>query len=364
MTNKFNRIGATITGAAMLLSSFVSAMPASAATTDISDTLSREKINEASVTHSIVFTTTDTDFPEDGVLTFGFVAAGFAGGVGAITATGGTGTVTGSYSSNDLVLTCTTADCGGTWTVTGMTATNPGSAGSKTVLVDGTLGASDFSFAVPITTEDQITVTATVNPFITFQVQASATTCDHGGDVIGDHSDFATNGGTVAFGVLSPGAISSSDAGGVNHICTFVSTNAASGYALTVKSNGGLSNGSQWINDNSSGEAADAVDGPQALVAGTEGYGMCLSSAVAPNMDDTLPLGDNLVGDGDFDQPANCASGDNDVAQLTSNTQTIGHNEGPVQEGTAQWLVKAAIAATTGAGSYSDTLTFIATGTF
>ena len=83
------------------------------------------------------------------------------------------------------------------------------------------------TFALTIVTDDQVGITASIDPSITFNVgtQTSVTTCD---------GTFAGNGGTVALGTLTSGAVASSDASSVAHICTRVTTNAASGATITV----------------------------------------------------------------------------------------------------------------------------------
>ena len=87
--------------------------------------------------------------------------------------------------------------------VTPFTATNPSGAGSSVVTLGGSAGITG-SFAVTTVTDDQVGVTASIDPSITFNVgaQAAATPCA---------GSFAGNGGSVGLGTLRIGAVASSD---------------------------------------------------------------------------------------------------------------------------------------------------------
>ena len=112
---------------------------------------------------------------------------------------------------------------------------------------------------------NQTTIRAQVDPTISFNAgtQSAATDCD---------GTFATNGGEVALGAISRTAVSSSDASAVHHICTRVSTNAATGASVYVTSlNAALK---------STATPGDTIPSITAtpLAGATAGYGLCVGS--------------------------------------------------------------------------------------
>jgi uncharacterized repeat protein (TIGR01451 family) len=266
------------------------------------------------------------------------------------------------FSAQNRTFTAEKHNCTGAVTLTGGTVINPSLPGLYRV---DWVNDDPGGMFVVITSEDQASLSATINGSMKFRVVASNTDCDHGDSASSTDSIPTGEGGTVALGSLLPTSVGSSDIASVSHICTFVSTNAGGGYALTVKSLNGqlksLSNPADAI------PPAPQTSGTATFTAGTPQYGMCLSTANAPNMDTTTPAGSNLTGTSPF-APGSCTGSNadgNSAGKLTTDVQTIGSNSGGVLESTAQWLLKTSIDSSTPPhNDYADTLTFIATGTF
>ena len=340
----------TLTAVIVIISlfEFNSFSALAASPTNLKDTLDRLKVS-VSATHSLSMTLPAGGITTGDTLTVTYTgfAADFAG---APVVTCGAGSATAGFGTNVLTLTGGGTACTGTLTVTPFTGTNPGSAGSKTIALGGSAGITG-SFAIAIVTDDQVSITATVDPFITFNVgsQAAVTGCD---------GTFVENGGTVALGTLTTGAVTSSDASSVAHICTRVTTNSASGAAVTVKSaNAALA---------STSTPADTIaSGTATLVAGTSGYGLCAGSAGGDSgKDTTVPVGASPSRTSPFDG-ASCTSSGHDVGGLTTNAQNLWTIASGSQNAFFRVYVKAAISGTVLPHSdYADTLTFVATATF
>jgi len=318
-----------------------------AAATGMSDTMSRNKISVPGVTHSVSMTLPSGTFT--GALTLTY--ANFSAFAGSPTGACATGTVAASATSNVLTLTLTGCTAG-TLTVTGFTGTNPVAAGSNTVTLAGAAGITG-SFALASVTDDQIGITASVEPSITFNVGAESSTTPCAGT-------FAGNGGTVALGTLSTAAVTSSDATtSIYHICTRVTTNAVSGAAVTVSSlNAALK---------STGTPADVITSATAspLLPGVTGYGMCVGSAGTDiGFDSTVPIGVTPVRASPFDH-ADCTSALHNIGILTVAPQSVWTLSAPSQNAFARLYIKAGISGTVRPHTdYADTLTFVATGTF
>lgn len=319
-----------------------------AAPTLLKDTLSTLKTS-TSATHSLSMTLPAGGITTGNTLTVTYTgfSADFAG---SPTVTCGAGTATAGFATNVLTLTGGGTACTGTLTVTPYTGTNPGSAGSKTITLAGSAGITG-TFAIAIVTDDQVSITASIDPSITFNVgaEASGTPCA---------TTFAGNGGTVALGTLTTGAVASSDASSVNHICSRVTTNAGSGATVTVKSlNAALK---------STGTPADTIaSGTATLVGGTSGYGLCAGSAGGDSgKDTTTPTGASPARSAPFNG-ASCTASGHDVGALTTGAQNVWTLAAASQNAFFRMYVKAAISGTVPAHSdYADTLTFVATGTF
>lgn len=385
MKTKYIRFVAKATAFVTVLSMFASIAPARAATlTSMSDVLTRLKVSVVA-DHELMFVTPTgvtagqtivVTFPSDFSIAASLnetdvdLAEGSTGTCSSATFTEKTlaatpsGTTWGAARTSATVFTFTsgtdTMTAGrclrirmGTNAVSGTTGdqqvTNATTPGSKTITLAA--GADSGTFSVAIVTDDQVSVTASVDPSLTFNVgaEAAATACA---------GTFAGNGGTVALGTLTTGAVASSDASSVNHICSRVSTNAGSGAVVTVKStNAALK---------STSTPADVINSATAtLAAGTSGYGLCAGSAGADSgRDSTTPAGATPARAAPFNG-ASCTSSGHDVGALTTAAQNVWTLATPSQNAFFRLYVKAAISATVPAhNDYTDTLTFVATGTF
>lgn len=182
------------------------------------------------------------------------------------------------------------------------------------------------TIAVSLITDDQVSVSATVNPSFTFSV----------------------SGNTLSFGVIPTNAIRYADTGtgsasepATNSTTKItISTNAPNGAIVTARSaNGGLV-GPQII----SAQAANAIS------AGNEGYGLYVK-AIGSSLSAASGFGPGkanaTLAISTFDQAIVTASG---VVGTTNNTADI--------------VLVAGIAATTQAGSYSDTIILTGVGRF
>jgi len=315
------------------------------------DTLGRLKAAETLVTHSVSMTLPNGGIPNGQTLTITY--ASFTAFAGSPTATCGTGTATAAVGSgNVLTITGSGSGCsvsGGTLTVTGFTGTNP-AAGTYTATLAGSATITG-TFSLVIVSDDQVTISASIDPSITFNVgsQAAATACS---------GSFSGNGGAVALGTLTTGAVASSDASSIAHICSRITTNAGSGAAVTVRSaNAALT---------STSTPADTIaSGTATLTAGTSGYGLCAGSAGGDSgRDSTTPVGAAPSRVAPFNG-ASCTSTGHDVGALTTSPQNVWTVAGVSQNAFFRLYIKAAISGTVPAhADYSDTLTFVATGTF
>lgn len=156
------------------------------------------------------------------------------------------------------------------------------------------------------------------------------------------------------------GAITTSDTrvsgstDSINYIWLDVSSSASGGVVITVVN----TNGSNGLVSTS--VPADTINSADGSVAdGTENYGLCIvaASAVSGTLDDEGGYdGDTCAGNSET----------NNVQQLTSTGEILFDTNGAsITTGRAQISVNASISSTTPAhDNYTDTLTFIATGTF
>jgi len=204
---------------------------------------------------------------------------------------------------------------------------NGGLATTHTVTAGGVFGDSG-SLSIDIISDDQIAISATVDPTITFTV----TTVDN----------------TVSFGTLSTGTGRwATDGGGANASATTptsahtmsIATNAASGYAVTYNGDT-LKAGTPSIDVASVDEDSDGSPG-------TEQFGL----AVSTNGNATIATGYLRDSVSDFTFVANT-------------TTTIVSEAVPTNTETLDVSYLANIGGATEAGAYSTTITYIATGTF
>jgi uncharacterized repeat protein (TIGR01451 family) len=313
-------------------------------TTENRTQLSRSKAGETAtmdfsfeLTHVLNSTTVIT-FPEGFVPT----AAPTAG-------TCTTGTIdTFSFDAQARTFSGVKHGCSGTVTLTGGTVTNPTTPGSYTIRwVNDDPGET----TIYITSEDQIHVHAVVGGALSFNVgvqDTNAEACDE---------TFSGNGGTVDLGTLTPDTIASSDVGGVNHICTRLSTNAKNGTVVTVSSaNAALK---------SISNPTDLIPSlTAAMVPGVANYGLCASDTVNGSAS-TTPTGTAPTANAPFTASCPADTADGSVGALTTEPQTVWSVPGVVANAFYDLVIKAAISSSIPAhNDYADTLTFIATGTF
>jgi hypothetical protein len=235
-------------------------------------------------------------------------------------------------------------------TIAGDTGTgamaNPAGAGSYVVFIghtdEGTPDANGGSLAVGIVDSDQVQITATIDPTLTFDLDTRFT----------DGEDAAPY--AVDLLSISPSAVSTSDNTTINSIWVDLGTNATGGAVVTVLgTNTGLLSAVTGFNIASTSGAC---------VAGTVRYGICVASVA--DTGGTLQMDAFYDGDGAAD---GCdVAADHTVGLVdTAIRNILDTNSLPASGGRAEILVKASISSLVPAASdYEDTLTFIATGTF
>jgi len=207
-----------------------------------------------------------------------------------------------------------------------------------TIVISGAFGDSG-TITVDIIDDDQVSVTATVNQTLTFDIDAALTD----GETSAPYS--------VALGTLSTGSVARSDTSTVNMIILEGATNASGGMNVTVANANG---GSGLV---STGTPADFIASSTAtMAAGTSNYGLCVA---------TVNLTGFVRAVGTYDAAACALSGTNPIRGLTSTPANIITSSGVLAAGHAEVVVNAAISGSVPAhADYSDTLTFIGTATF
>ncbi len=236
-----------------------------------------------------------------------------------VTFTSGTDTITAGH--------CVEVQIGANATSGGAGATqitNPGTAQTATLAVSVNSGADTGTAGIAIvdTNFDQVSVTANVDPTISFAISDA----------------------TIGFGTLSSSAAryATGDTNGTGsetsaHNLT-VSTNATSGYTVYVLG-ATLTSGGNTINAIGGSATTSSV--------GTEQFGINVSAS---------------GGSGTASAPYATAS--NYAYNATSTQDDIGSSNGPSATTTFAISYLANILATTEAGSYTTTLTYTATGSF
>jgi hypothetical protein len=190
--------------------------------------------------------------------------------------------------------------------------TNPSSSGTYITDIGGTFGDVG-SYSVAIVTDDQIDITASVDP--TLEVTISSNSC--------------------ALGTLSSTYIET---------CSYnvtVSTNSTSGYVSTIVADGLLRNASDDI-DNASGDTVDR---------GSEEYGVGTSKA-----------GQTVI------QNAACTDEDTSASQpasaLLTSAQQFANATGPISSDATTVCHLASVSGATPAGNYSQVATIIVTANY
>jgi hypothetical protein len=279
---------------------------------------------------TVVFGDIDLQYGSDQAQVNGSCASGCA--KATLAAAAGAGAWGAVFATNDLTFTYPTSAGTaiaandyvrvliGTNAIEGGTGThqmiNPGSTGTKVITIDVAGTTDTGKFAVDIIADDQIPVTASVDPTITFTVANT----------------------TLDLGTITSSAIATSS---YNNIT--VGTNAPSGYAITVKDAGNGTNPGLY-NTNASKLIASADATP--LSTGAEGYGGQCNKVSGSGSCTFTGTSDNVNG---FTLAGGAFAS---YASKPSGTDTF------------QIRVKGAVSSSTESGAYADTLTLIATATY
>ncbi len=255
--------------------------------------------------------------------TLGSSASGATWGVGAsgstITITSGTGTVAAGKCIRVRIGTNATTGTTGTNQIGNGTAAN-----SQTVTIGGSFGDSGIA-AVPIIADDQVVVSGTVNPTMTMTLSANSVTFGTLTSANGRWADGST--GQTAAASLPTSA----------HTIA-IGTNATSGYTLSYYGTN-LTNGSSTI-------TAATISSDSDGTPGTAQYALTASAS-----------GSSTIASG----YARASSSSLNFVPTT--TTTLASYTAPISD-TITLSYLANIASTTPAGSYSSTITYIATGNF
>jgi len=208
------------------------------------------------------------------------------------------------------------------------------------IVIAGSFGDTG-TISVDIIDDDQVSITATVNQTLSFDLDTGTTAGENGPTY------------TVAFGTLSSSTVKSSGTtAGVNIIFADGATNASGGMNVTIRN----ANGANGLVSTS--VPADKIPNAAAtMVAGTANYGLCVSSNGLAGW--AKAAGTYAVG--------TCVAngGTNDVKGLTTTATDILTSTAPISTGHAEIIANAEISGSTPTHTdYTDTLTFIATASF
>lgn len=221
----------------------------------------------------------------------------------------------------------TDATTGGTGSSS--TVTNGAADDDDTIAIAGSIGDTG-TLAVDIITDDQVSITATVNSSISFAI--SDTTVGFGPLSLssGRWATGDTNGTDATNGTTEPTTA---------HTLS-IATNAQSGYSVTY-------NGALLTSGGNNIDAASITDDSDGAPGSTEAFGITLKS------------------DGDATIPSAYQRDATASFAFTAGTPTqIASETGPTATETLSVSYLANITGLTAAGSYSTTLTFSATGTY
>jgi hypothetical protein len=231
----------------------------------------------------------------------------------------------------------------------GTAATNGGT-GSASTITNGLLDDDDTiaiagafgdsgTITVDIVDDDQVSITASVNQTIFFDLDTGIASSTENGTPY-----------TVPLGTLSAATVTHSDASTMNMIIAEGGTNASGGMNVSVRN----VNGANGLA--STAVPADKIPSATAtMAAGTANYGLCVASA------GILEFARSST----YNTTCALASGTNGVVGLTTTATDILTSSAPVAAGHAEIVVNAAISGATPAHTdYNDTLTFIAAASF
>ncbi len=197
--------------------------------------------------------------------------------------------------------------------------TNHATAATYTITIGGDFG-DDGKIAIVILDDDQFTVSASVDPTLTFSLSANAT----------------------AFGTLSDSSVTTSSP----NITLTISTNGDNGYTISILDTGDTSDPGLYSSENSFMiGSADYSYTNSADLGAVAGYGIQGSS-----------------GDATIASPYN-VSGDN-VGGYELTAQTLASYTDVASAHTVLITSKAKVSSITPAGAYTDTVITLATGNF
>ncbi|MBI4600176.1 hypothetical protein HY732_04655 [Candidatus Uhrbacteria bacterium] len=258
--------------------------------------------------------------------------------------------------------TFTTNGNGSTVTITISNEINNGTAATYVIPVthDEDCGTSDtagcgaaatdnsISAAIDIISDDQVATSASVDPTIDFELSVETSLCGA--------STSLASAGTLAIGTLSSASI-----GRNGYICTRLDTNATDGASVYVTSGGALISTSET--GDKIPDTADTSMSEQTISAGTEEYGLCVSSSGSGT---GAGSGATPTADADFDGGGTCTTSTGTVVgELTTATEQVWSVNGPTVNAFANLNVFAAVSTLTEAHTdYADTLTFTVASTF
>ena len=223
-------------------------------------------------------------------------------------------------------------------------STGPGShqianptAGTATLTISVSSGDSGI-ISVPIIDSSAVSVTATVNGSITFDLNAGLTSASNASPY------------TIPLGILSAASVTHSDNSGIKSIWASASSNSAGGMNVSVRNTNGA-NG--LVSASVNGDKIPATGAT--MSAGTAMYGICVNTT-------------GLVGwtkGTTYNTTCAANSATNVVPALSSTATDILTSTAPLASGAAEIIVNATISTVTPAHSdYADTLYFIATSSF
>ncbi len=246
--------------------------------------------------------------------------ASFSGQV--LTLTHPTDGATGDIAASDKVIVeiGTNADSGNAQ------ITNINTANTYTISIGGTFGDTG-KIAIVILDDDNVIVNASIDPSITFSLSANSTD----------------------FGVLSPGVVDTAD----TNVTLTVGTNAASGYTISVRDAGNTTNPGLYNSSATAiiGSADGSYNDTGDLSSVGSGYGLQIACTAGcttgTHVNTRWRQGSNVVGGLELT--------DTEVVTFSS-TLSADH--------TLSVVHKAKSSSTHSAGTYTDTLTYIATGNF
>jgi hypothetical protein len=262
--------------------------------------------------------------------------------------------------------------------------TNNATAGSYEIHIAGTFGDTG-EVEIPVVDDDTVNVTGYIDTFLTFDIDTAATDvqCDAAGgsspcDSYGGATD--NTGYVVDLGEMTTSAVNNSGdsvghadggTGAINYVWFDTSTNAAGGVAVTLVSYFGLNNV-----DGTPSSLISALEGPGStneirsvpsaaettITAGSGLYGFAFTNGgtntVATGTAATIATNYDMDTVGEYGWvPSQATSGTGSPATIYSSTAALDTSR-------TQFEVAAAPDAQDGTGTYTDQLTFIATGTF